>query len=55
MLAGWRLTHNPEDQAQAAREFEQELQLDPGNANAIYELAEIHRQHNEIDQARELF
>ena len=55
MLAGWRLTHNPEEQAQAAREFEQELQQDPGNANAIYELAEIHRQHNEIDQARQLF
>jgi tetratricopeptide (TPR) repeat protein len=55
MLAGWRLTHNPEEQAEAAREFEQELQLDPGNANAIYELAEIHRQHNELDQARELF
>jgi tetratricopeptide (TPR) repeat protein len=55
MLAGWRLTHNPEEQAEAAREFEQELQEDPGNANAIYELAEIHRQHNELDQARELF
>jgi tetratricopeptide (TPR) repeat protein len=55
MLAGWRLTHNPEGQAEAAREFEQELQLDPGNANAIYELAEIHRQHNELDQARQLF
>ena len=55
MLAGWRRTHNPEAQADAAREFEQELQSDPGNANAIYELAEIHRQHNELDQARQLF
>ena len=55
MLAGWRRTHNPEGQAEAAREFEQELQSDPGNANAIYELAEIHRQHNELDQARQLF
>jgi len=37
------------------QEFEQELQLDPGNANAIYELAEIHRQQNELDQAQQLF
>ena len=45
----------PEDRAEAAREFEQELQLDPGNANAIYELAEIHRRMNELDQAQQLF
>ena len=55
LLARWQLTHVPEDRAEAAREFEQELQLDPGNANAIYELAEIHRQMNELDQARQLF
>jgi predicted Zn-dependent protease len=29
--------------------------LDPGDANAIYELAEIHRQMNELDQAQQLF
>jgi tetratricopeptide (TPR) repeat protein len=55
LLTRWQLTRNPEAQTQAAQEFEQELQLDPGNANAIYELAEIHRQHNELDQARQLF
>jgi tetratricopeptide (TPR) repeat protein len=55
LLARWQLTHVPEDRAEAAREFEQELQLDPGNANAIYELAEIHRQMNELDQAQQLF
>ncbi len=55
MLAAWRLTRNPEGQVEAAREFEQELQSDPRNANAIYELAEIHRQQNELDQARQLF
>jgi len=55
LLARWQLTRNPEAQAQAAQEFEQELQLDPGNANASYELAEIHRQRNELDQARQLF
>ncbi len=28
---------------------------DPGNANAIYELGEIHRQMNELDQAQRFF
>jgi tetratricopeptide (TPR) repeat protein len=55
LLARWQLTRNPEAQTQAAQEFEQELQLDPGNANASYELAEIHRQRNELDQAQQLF
>jgi tetratricopeptide (TPR) repeat protein len=55
LLARWQLTRNPEAQTQAAQEFEQELQLEPGNANASYELAEIHRQRNELDQARKLF
>jgi tetratricopeptide (TPR) repeat protein len=55
LLARWQLNHVPEDRAEAAREFEQELQLDPGDANALYELAEIHRQLNELDQAQQLF
>jgi tetratricopeptide (TPR) repeat protein len=55
LLARWQLNHSPEDRSEAVQEFEQELQLDPGNANAIYELAEIHRQQNELDQAKQLF
>jgi tetratricopeptide (TPR) repeat protein len=55
LLARWQLTHVPEDRAGAAHEFAEELQLDPTNANATYELAEIHRQLNELDQARQLF
>jgi tetratricopeptide (TPR) repeat protein len=55
LLTRWQLNHLPEDRAEAVQEFEQELQLDPGNANAIYELAEIHRQQNELDQAQQLF
>jgi tetratricopeptide (TPR) repeat protein len=55
LLARWQLNHVPEDRAAAAREFEQELQLDPGDANALYELAEIHRQLNDFDQAQQLF
>ena len=55
LLARWQLNHAPEDRTEAAREFEQELQLDPSDANAMYELAEIHRQLNEVDQAQQLF
>ncbi len=55
LLERFQQTHAPEDRAAAEREFEQELELDPGNANALYELGEIHRQAGEFDQARPLF
>jgi tetratricopeptide (TPR) repeat protein len=55
LLARWQLNRTPEDRAEAAREFEQELQLYPGDANAMYELAEIHRQMNEPEKAQPLF
>ncbi len=42
-------------QAEAFKEFEQELQLDPTNANAAYELAEIHRKSGQLDKAQEFF
>jgi tetratricopeptide (TPR) repeat protein len=40
---------------QAAQEFEQELQIDPTNANAAYELGELHRKRAQFDEAIELF
>jgi len=40
---------------EAAQEFEQELQVDPTNANAAYELGEIKRRAGQLDQAQELF
>ncbi|MEW5977871.1 MAG: tetratricopeptide repeat protein [Acidobacteriota bacterium] len=49
-----RSTH-PDSQAEAMKEFEQELQIDPTNANAAYELAEIHRKSGNLDHARRLF
>jgi tetratricopeptide (TPR) repeat protein len=55
LLARWQLNHAGDDQEQAVQEFEQELQVDPGNANAMYELAEIHRQKNELDLAQQFF
>ena len=42
-------------EADAAREFEQELQIDPTNADAAYELGEIRRKAGDLDKARELF
>jgi tetratricopeptide (TPR) repeat protein len=40
---------------EAMKEFEDELRVDPSNANASYELAEIYRKAGELDKARELF
>ena len=41
--------------AEALKEFELELQLDPTNANAAYEAGEIHRKSARFEKARELF
>jgi predicted Zn-dependent protease len=40
---------------EALSEFEQELRLDPTNANAAYEAGEIHRKSARYDRAAELF
>lgn len=55
LLARSRQSNAPDDVAAAAKEFEQELELDPGNANAAYELGEIHRNAGEFDQAEKFF
>ena len=55
LLTRWEKNHAPEDRAEAAKEFAQELQLDAHDANALYELAELHRQQHELDQAQPLF
>ena len=39
----------------AGKEFEEELVLDPTNARAAYELAELNRKAGELDAARKLF
>lgn len=44
-----------EDKKSALKEFEQELQLDPANANAAYEIGEIHRTAARLDKAQEYF
>ncbi len=42
-------------EANAARELEEELRVDPSNADAAYELGEIRRKAGDLDRARELF
>ena len=48
-------TGDPTSSAEALKEFEAELEIDPGNANAAYEIAELHREAGELDQARVFF
>jgi predicted Zn-dependent protease len=55
LLARSRQANAPADVTEARKEFEAELTLDPGNGNATYELAEIHRNAGELDQAQQLF
>ena len=43
------------DAGEARKEFEAELALDPTNANAAYELAEMQRKAGELEPARTLF
>jgi tetratricopeptide (TPR) repeat protein len=42
-------------EAQAAKEFEEELRLDPTNADAAYELGELRRKADDLNGARKLF
>jgi tetratricopeptide (TPR) repeat protein len=55
LLTRFQQNHAPEDQAEAAKEFELELKSNPANANALYELAELHRQQHELEPAQQLF
>jgi predicted Zn-dependent protease len=43
------------DVAEARKAFEEELALDPTNANAAYELGELHRSSGEYEAARQRF
>ena len=43
------------DLREARRSFQEELELDPTNANAAYELAEMHRKAGELEPASKLF
>jgi len=47
--------HSSEDLTAAENEFEQELQIDPANANSAYELGEMRRKANRFDEAQQYF
>jgi tetratricopeptide (TPR) repeat protein len=55
LLSRQREHNTAEGGEEAAQEFEQELQIDPSNANAAYELGEIHRRAERLKQAQQLF
>ncbi len=55
LLAQSQKTASPQGTRDAAREFEQELQVNPTNANAAYELAEIYRGAGNLDDAQKYF
>jgi tetratricopeptide (TPR) repeat protein len=44
-----------EDSAEAMKQFGIELQLDPGNANAAYEIAESYREAGQLDDSQKYF
>ncbi len=48
-------TDDTVSEPEALKEFEEELRLDPTNANAAYEAGEIHRKSARLDRAAELF
>jgi tetratricopeptide (TPR) repeat protein len=55
LLSRYWQSHSPSDPAEAEKEFQQELQVDPTNANAAYEVAEMRRKANQIDEAQQYF
>lgn len=54
-LEKFRTSQKTEDRDAARREFEAELETDPGNGNAAYELANMAAEENKLDEARKQF
>jgi len=55
LLSRYWQRHLPGDSNEAQKEFEKELQLFPSNANAAYELGELHRRARQMDEAQRYF
>jgi tetratricopeptide (TPR) repeat protein len=55
LLARSRAQNAQGDATETLKEFDQELAIDPTNANASYEAAEIYRKAGQLNEARELF
>jgi tetratricopeptide (TPR) repeat protein len=54
-LARFRDSQKTDDRDAAIREFEAELAADPGNGNAVYEIANLHAATGNLDDARKEF
>jgi tetratricopeptide (TPR) repeat protein len=55
LLGRYWQRHSSEDLTAAEKEFEQELKIDPANANSSYELGELRRKANRFDEAQQYF
>ena len=54
-LARFRNSQKPDDRDAAQREFRAELEVDPRNGNAAYELANMAAEDNNLEEARKQF
>lgn len=55
LLSRSQKSGSTEDNREAVKEFQQELQVDPANGSAAYELAEIDRNAGQFDDAQKYF
>jgi tetratricopeptide (TPR) repeat protein len=55
LLGRYWQRHLAGDLQAAEKEFDQELQVDPANANSAYELGELRRKANQLDEAQHYF
>lgn len=55
LLAQSHVTGAQANTDEARQEFEQELQLDPSNGNAAYEIGEMYRRAGNLEQAEQFF
>lgn len=55
LLGRWHATQLPADLEEAKKEFLLELESDPNNANAAYEIGEIYRQAGNLNEAKSFF
>lgn len=54
-LSHWKMVHEESDFKNAETEFSKELEVDPGNANAAYELADLRRTEGDLAAAQQLY
>jgi tetratricopeptide (TPR) repeat protein len=55
LLAESQKANSADDAAEALTEFQKELDLDPSDSNAAYEIGEAHRKVGELDAAQKFF